>query len=333
MAMKRTLLYLTTTALSLLLVQPGTLIAQVDETGDGAERREPPDQPKPSRVDEADPTSDENGPRVTQPQARRHASPVRRQIVRLKKLQVAMRKKLSLSRKQVEAVDGLFNDYTSRLKDERQRRSDSEEAPEIVALRDAVRQALEDGDREDVRRARMALAEKLRANSGGVSDPTSEFIEELAGQLEEDQQEGFRRLVLRMGIGQSREPPGMRLKRLSRAVLRPDMDLTREQQGAIRVIIRNGLSSLTKAGGNAEQMREITEGIRAELFKELTPEQVAKAKASLEVTGKRGPRRQGGDAIRDSRPMDGHDEHREQPDRDSQDDDDEEAPDDGGGGE
>ena len=331
--MKRTLLFLTTTTLSLLLVQPGTLIAQVDETGDGAERREPPDEPKPSRVDEADATSDENGPRARRPQARRHASPVRRQIAGLKKLQVAMRKKLGLSRKQVEAVDGLFDDYMRRLKDERQKRADSEEAPEIVALRDAVRQASEDGDGKGVRRARMALAERLRADSGEVSDPTSQFIEELAGQLEEDQREEFRRLVSRLRIGQSHEPPRMRLKRLYRAVLRPDMELTREQQRAIKEIIRNGMSSLTKAGGNAEQMREIMERIRAELFKELTPEQVAKVKAATDVAGRREPRRQRGDAIRDRRPLDGHDEHGEAPDRDSQDDEHEEAPDDGDGGE
>lgn len=287
--MKRTIVQLALAGIVAAFWVPGTALGQAAGTGEDDSARKTPGDPEPSRAEESDQPSGPND-RIP-PSMRGRERPRERarhwNVISLKRLQAAMKQQLDLTRKQTVAVDQLFDEYTQRLKEQRKAphnadESGTAEAQELKALRDELVKARKAGDVEAVRRARAALGEKMRARVGRASALTDELVKKLGEQLNEEQRPKFQRIAFRLGIGERRGPAGIPLRRLSRALMRPVVGLSAEQQRSVRAIIREGFNESLAAGSDAQKAKEVTARVQAKVFEKLTPEQRAKVEAELE---------------------------------------------------
>jgi hypothetical protein len=219
----------------------------------------------------------------------------RRQFMQLKKLEEAMKEKLRLSREQRNAIEQLFRDHLALLRERQSRRqvpeADSKDVEEIKALRDKLIKAREAGDEQAVSEARKQLKDKLQERLGSEADPTSEFLDKVAAELDENQRAEFRKLVRRLGIDTPRGPRDLELRKLLRVVRQPEVGLSEQQQRTIRTILRDAAAALADPEVDATKADEITAKARADVFKELALEQQSKVDAALKADEERGQKR------------------------------------------
>ena len=292
--MKRMRRRLLNVALFLGLAIPTSVIAQQEER---AADREPDEQGRDAGRMEAEARRDQED---VEDRARHRPAPVdaraevrvRRQITQLTKLQTAMKEKLDLSREQEEAVDQLFQDYFRDLKDKKSRpkpfganRGDREA---LTELRKKMTEAHKKGDNETLQKLRQELREKMRPRSSAVSGSMSQLFSQVANELDEEQRPRFRNLIRSLRIGSAPRAPGGELRTLWRAVMRPDNDLSEEQQKTARNLLRDGFKAIGEVESDDAKVKEITARVHADILAQLTAEQRVKVEAALEAEKKRG---------------------------------------------
>ncbi|MGB2985979.1 MAG: hypothetical protein WBE26_08855 [Phycisphaerae bacterium] len=295
--MKRTYVHFGLAALLVMCWIQNATIAQVDDTAADDQRDQAVDDAtaagdKPGR-DQVD--VDEGESQASDRQARKRGAFATRRIAQLKKLQEAMNKKLDLSKEQEQTIDQLFSEHLRKLEEGQGRRSafagSPKDAEELKVLRDKLIEARKAGDQETLHKIRKQFREKLREDFAAKKRTAPDIIEKLAAELDENQRSEFHKLVQRLWTGESHHPRPDGLRKLWRAVMKPDMGLSEEQQRAIRETLRGGFASIAEAGKDKKKVREITNQVRADIFKELTPEQRAKIEATLADDDKDSDRR------------------------------------------
>ena len=205
----------------------------------------------------------------------------RRLIARVRKLQEAMVKKLDLDEKQLAAVKNLVEEFirTLGVPEFTQKPSDPRRI-ELKRLRAEMTEAKKRGDSaafESLRRERIKRI--LQLPQGSV--PTAALIQSIEGVLHETQRGEFRRILLSVHLDVTATLPPNALTTILRAARDPSLNLTDDQQTAIRKIIREEILAIPKERRGPEGMNDAVPAIRDRIISALTPSQGGKFRALL----------------------------------------------------
>ena len=182
-------------------------------------------------------------------------------VAKLGKLQASMKERLDLTPEQTRTIDSLFEEHVQSLKESTDRRARHEEQEggleEVRQLREQLVEARKAGDKERAQEIRQQMSEKLRQRRSTMPMPTGHFLEKVANELEENQVSTFNALVKRFDLDQMRRPRRNPWGNLMRAVMSPELNLSREQRQAIREVMREQMSSMRSGDLTAEQEKEV----------------------------------------------------------------------------
>ncbi len=224
----------------------------------------------------------------------------------LTELRRAVTKEIRLNDDQMRAVIDLFKAHTEFVEayepEESEKVVDPKEAEaEREKLQEELREARRNRDRDRV----MELMAKIRQgeHEDEITQATRRFHQEVAGELDPDQQQQFREIVRRL-YRQPEDPMEaarhrMRALRTMRRVL-DEMELTEEQNEAVREVFRENMRVFGESGRDPERISQAQEEMKAKLLDILDDEQKSKFEERLKYyeehpealpdTGRRGNR-------------------------------------------
>ena len=240
---------------------------------------------------EADPAEIEDGgategnDRIQQPRSRARGSS-RKLHRQLTKLQGLMKSRLELSEEQEETIGAFFEQRLESLKKRRgeaeKPRGRAEDREEVREVRDELKEAREAGDKERIRELRQQLGQILRKRRSSRATPIGGFLQLITNELNEDQVLPFRRLVKHVGLNEYGRGRTGSVRELMRAVMSPNVGLSREQRRAIRETFREATGDTRRSTQNPKEQERVYEKLRNDILVQLTPEQRAEVEAALE---------------------------------------------------
>jgi len=290
--MKSTLSCLILSGLLVVLGGTGFTFGQQDDADRGSKH---PDNAQQLEERDVDPEDDEAQVADEELSRRKRRAPLSRSqlIAKLGKLQAAMKERLDLTPGQEEIIDPLFEEQVQSIKEAMDRRKrDQAQEDDLEAIRELqeqLKEARKAGDKERAREIRRQMSDRFRQRRSNMPEPIGRFIEKVAGELEEEQVSTFRTLAKRFGLDETRRPRRRPMGNLMRAVMSPEVGLSREQQQSVRELMRGHMSAAKPREMDDKQEKEAFDKLRDEVLTELTPEQRAKVEARLEELKKERP--------------------------------------------
>jgi hypothetical protein len=219
----------------------------------------------------------ENAPGQTPQEAAPRPRPrdARELIARLRELREAMQESLELTEEQTEPIDEMFEAHFEMLRasiEENAEQDMEERRARVAELREAMKTAREEGDKEKARALRQELKELRDSSRRMPFERTGAFIEEVGSVLSKEQLKTYRQIVRRLRLPISHDRRMGKLRWIMQTIRNPEMNLSEEQQANIRTILREGMGSAERPGGEptdrAAQLAEIERRILAELTEE-----------------------------------------------------------------
>ena len=328
--MKRIVSFLGLTAAFVLTVVASPAFAQQDNTETDSQQEATDQQVAPPQDEAGDDAAKDRVRKPKRPRFQPRGPETRQKyhLERIEKLQDAMKEKLSLRPEQEEAIDAVFEEYSGTLeaREERHRGAglNVQERAKVRELRDKLIQARKDGDKE----ALEELREKFRSLQRGrypVQVMTGDqLISKLTDELDVEQVPAFRKIVKTMRIGGFPTGPTARLRKIARAVLRPDVGLPAEQRRAILKTIRKAQADVAEIeDDDEEKANQIVDKARAEVFEKLTPSQRDKVEAAVGTAKDPKPRPPRPKPRSDRQPDEAEDEQHDDEDEEHDDEDEE----------
>lgn len=244
------------------------------------------DKPPVDTAGDRQPGSDASTPRARGRRIKRSGVHRRRYIAQIARLHNVTKAKLDLSPKQEEAIGRLFKDYLRAIRDRRNGhrpfRINAGDENQTVDIRAKLLAARKAGDDAQVRKLRKEFRGRLRVRQTSAPPPIGLFIDKVLAELSEKQRPVFRKLVATMRIDASDAPPrNGGLKRLWRAVMRPEVHLANEQRRNIGAILRKGFASVAQARRDGKDAARVAEGVRRVVLEQLSAGQRVKVEALL----------------------------------------------------
>lgn len=212
-------------------------------------------------------------------------SPARRLAARVRRLQETMVKRLELDEKQLGAVNQLMEEFIRTLsaREDSQTPSDPRQM-EWKRLRGEMIEAKKRGDSAAFHTLRREWMDRTNHLSQG-SKPTGALVRSIDGVLNETQRRVFRRILQRVQLGTTATLPPNALTTMLRAARDPSLNLTVDQQTAIRKIVREEILAIPKERRDPEGMGGAVPAIRDRIMTALTPSQGTKFRALLDDCG------------------------------------------------
>lgn len=265
------------TAMALLFVCANHALAQTDSARNSGQQQ--PNGDSGSEMPSA--RDDAAGPRSETASQSAGGSVTPRLVARVRKLQETMVRKLELDEKQLAAVNNLVEEFirTLGVPEFTQKPSDPRRI-ELKRLRAEMTEAKKRGDSaafESLRRERIKRI--LQLPQGSV--PTAALIQSIDGVLHETQRGEFRRILLSVHLDVTATLPPNALTTILRAARDPSLNLTDDQQTAIRKIVREEILAIPKERRGPEGMNDAVPAIRDRIISALTPSQGGKFRALL----------------------------------------------------
>jgi len=207
----------------------------------------------------------------------------RRLLAQLNRLQRRMDEELELSPSQKRDIRKLFDEQQQEMKSSRGSRDAQQEAQkktseEMGKLREELESARVEKDQEKIRDIRSRMRDAIRQRRSGSASASREFLQKVEGVLEESQRPPFRKIVDELGLSGAR---GETLQTLLRAVMHPDIGLTPEQRRKVQEKMREAFMAMSPDERASGDMTEAAGKFRADIMKELSPEQRAKVETIL----------------------------------------------------
>lgn len=265
------------TAMALLLVSANQALAQTDSARKSGQQQPSGDsgsQMPSARDDAAAPTSETASQSAG-------GSATRRLVARVRKLQETMVKELDLDEKQLAAVNILVEEFirTLGVREMTQKPSDPRRI-ELSRLRSEMIEAKKRGDSAAFESLRREWIDRtVQLPKGSV--PTAALVRSIDGVLHETQKREFRRILQRVHLDVTATLPPNALTTVLRAARDPSLNLTGDQQTAIRKIVREEILAIPKERRGPEGMNDAVPAIRDRIISALTPSQAAKFRALL----------------------------------------------------
>jgi hypothetical protein len=200
----------------------------------------------------------------------------------LTKLRRAVTKEIRLSDDQTRAVMDLFRAHTEFVETYESKEPENTVDPKAAEaerqkLQEELREARQNRDRDRV----MQLMEKLREGQSAdeITRATRRFHQEVAAELDSEQQQQFREMVRRL-YKQPEDPMEaarnrMRGIRTMRRVL-DELELSDEQNEAVRDVFRQSMQAFGDPGRDPEQVIKMQEELKAKLLDILDDDQADK---------------------------------------------------------
>lgn len=276
--------FIVLTAIALLLVCANHAPAQTDSARESGQERPSGDsgsEMPSARNDAAGPTSET---------ARQSAdgAATRRLVVRVRKLQETMVKKLELDEKQLAAVNNLVEEFIRTLGvREFTQEPSAPKRIELRRLRGEMIEAKKRGDSAAFESLRREWIERIVHLPKG-SVPTAALIKSIDGVLHDTQRREFRRILQRVHLDVTATLPPNPLTTILRAARDPSLNLTSDQQTVIREIVREEILAIPKERRGPKGMTDAVPAIRDRIISALTPSQGAKFRALLNGNNRSG---------------------------------------------
>lgn len=206
----------------------------------------------------------------------------------LDELRRAVNKEIRLSDDQTLAVRELFKAHTEFVESYRPEEKEESVDPKAAEaerqkLRDELREARRNGDRDRV----MELMERMGQGEtrDEITRATRRFHQEVAQELDPDQQQQFRDIVRRLYKRQEDPMEAARNRMRGIRIIRRALDelkLSEEQTEAVRDVFRESMPSFGEHGRDPERMVKIQEELKAKVLDILDDEQKAQFEERLE---------------------------------------------------
>lgn len=271
----RTLIMLT--AIAMLLVWANHALAQTDSARKSGQQQPSGysgSQVPSARDDTAEPKSET---------AKQFAggSATRRLAARVRMLQATMVKELELDEKQLAAVNSHVEEFIRTLGvGQVTQESPDPRRIEVKRLRGEMIEAKKRGDSAAFQSLRREwIARTVHLPQSPV--PTAALVQSLDGVLHETQRREFRRILQRVQLDMTATLPPNALTTMLRAARDPSLNLSDDQQTAIRKIVREGILAIPKERRGLAGMNDAVPAIRARITSTFTPSQAAKFRALL----------------------------------------------------
>jgi len=273
--MKRTRWTMETAALMAWLMMSAVLIAQ-QPGGASAKQADAPSSDEPEEG-----TGSARKPETEEGQARRMISV-------LTKLREKMESKLDLSDEQKRSIRGLFEDHLKTLKATATAKKASagekgEKGDELGELRTKLKEAEKNGDKDTVNDLRKQMREMRRERRTGLNKGTSQFLKKVEEKLDDEQKEPFEEMVKEFGLDLESETSEVSVQQLFRAALNPEVGLDQQQKAVVIQRMRASIESMDADTKDSRDLDEISGQLRADLRKEMSPEQWNKVEELLKA--------------------------------------------------
>jgi len=250
-----------------LMLCSGAAQAQTSRGGDVR----PPDKPKPQR-------GAEDAPERTRPETARPPKPkdTRELVTRLRELHEAMRESLGLTKEQTERIDEMFEEHFEVLRasiEDSAEQSAEQRRARVAKLRELMKAAREEGDKEKARALRGELRELRNDSRRAQFEQTGEFVKEVGSVLSDEQLGTYKQIVRRLHLYIPQDRRMGEFRRIMQAIRNPELNLTEEQQGNIRGIMREVMGSAERRDGKPTDRAAHMEELERRILAELTAEQ------------------------------------------------------------
>jgi len=203
---------------------------------------------------------------------------------RLERLHQAMGKELSLHRGQAERIDTLFEDYLGTIKQGPAHRGPDlspDERARFDELRSRAKKAREAGDQAALEEVREQLRGSMQAWRPSQMKSVDEFAHAVEQELDKSQVREYRKLLQRFRIGGYADRPSAGLRRMAKAVRRPEVNLSGEQRRSVVETIRQAQKKLEAVEDDDTAASEVIENTRTEIVKVLSSKQRKRFKNAL----------------------------------------------------
>lgn len=265
------------TALTLFLVSANHAFAQADSTRESGQQ--PPSGDSGSEI----PSASDDVAKSTSETASQSdgGSATRGLVARVRKLQETMVKKLDLDDQQLADVENLVGEFIRTLggPEFTQEPSDPKRI-ELRRLRGEMIEAKKRGDSAAFESLRREWIDQTVHLARG-SSPAAALVRSIDGVLHETQRREFRRILQHVQLDATATLPPNALTTILRTARDPSLDLTPEQQKAIREIVREEILAIPKERRGPEGMKDAVPAIRDRIINALSPTQGAKFRALL----------------------------------------------------
>jgi len=233
-------------------------------------------------AEDEDPAAAQEQTRVEKGEKKPEVDRRQQELEYLTELRRAVTKEIRLSDDQTRAVMALFKAHTEFVETYEAKEPEAVVAPKAAEaerekLQEELREARRNRDRDRV----MELMEKMRQSQPGdeITRATRRFHQEVTEELDPDQQQQFREIVRRL-YKQPEDPMEaarnrMRGFRTMRRVL-DELELSEEQNEAVRTVFRESMQSFGEPGRDPEQMVKMQEELKTKLLDILDDEQKVK---------------------------------------------------------
>ncbi len=204
---------------------------------------------------------------------------------RLERLHEVMKKELSLSGDQEEAIDTLFKEHMRAFGEGPGHRGPNlspEERAKWKELRDKAVKARKEGDQAAIEQVREELRAAMKGRRPTQVASPDHLVDAIEKELDKSQIPKFRKLVQRFRIGSYADRPTAALRRIAQAARRPDVRLSAEQRRSVVQAIRDAQGQLDKIEDDEKAANEVVEDARAKVLELMSPTQRERFEAALQ---------------------------------------------------
>lgn len=227
----------------------------------------------------------------------------RRTVATLTKLREKMEAKLELTDDQKKAIRPLFEEQIKELKATATRKpSEGEKDPkgdEMAELREKLNEAQKNSDRDGINEIRKQMRDLRRERRQGIQKGTSVMLKKVSEKLNEEQKEEFEEMVKELGLDIDSPSAEVSVQQMFRAVLNPEVGLSNEQRTAVLMHMRSSIEGMDAETRDSRDLDELAGQLRADLRKELTPDQWKKVEELLKADAEKNAAERARNADRD----------------------------------
>lgn len=238
--------------------------------------------PRPAKAGDAESSNRSSGPLTMR---------VRYLLVNLGKLQKAMDSQLAMTPAQAAAVDKLFEQYSSAVRERggpnRPFGVGQGDAEAFEKLRRDLSAARTAGDEKKLAALSAKFKEQLRSRQRGIGTTLDHFFSRVANELADEQREIFRDTIERLRIGDDRPPMPRELTRIKKVLSNPVLQLAPGKRRTLYDILDEGSVKVATAEANGSDREPVIEEVRASVFAELTNRQANLVALRLRFSGNR----------------------------------------------